>query len=543
MTKRVAIYARVSTSRQADHDVSLPDQKAQAERHCTGRGWIIAEVFEDRGESARDDKRPEFQRMIDAACKDPSPFDVILVHSQSRFFRDVAGYVHYKHKLEKHGVSLVSMTQDFGVGPSAEFAETVVAAADALHSAENAKHTSRAMIENARQGFWNGNKPPFGYRLIEAERRGAKIKKKLAVNDTEGSLVAQIFKLALEGDGKTGPLGLKAIANWLNENGLRLRGKQFWTSSVEKILKRETYTGLHHYNRTNTRSGKARPREEWISVACPQIVTREEFDRVQALLHFRRPNVTAPRTSTSEVLLGGLTRCEGCGAPLTLGTGKGRRYYVCSTKKLKGGNVCPSPVRIPEGELDDIVLRSLTTALLTPDRLKMLLAEAYTHRRGLKAKTAKTRAALSRQLKNFEQQRGRLITAVAEGVFPDIMTVRAKLDELETQKAEATRQLVLLDDGVPELRQGFSNQQAVLTAADLQNRLLSAPKAIQRRYVRGLVSRVTLGRDEVEITGPKTAIAQAASDPSRLATVISFDRKWCALGESNPSCKNENLES
>ena len=54
--------------------------------------------------------------MVDAACVDPSPFDVVLVHSQSRFFRDTAGYLIYKCKIEKHGVSLVSMTQDFGEG-------------------------------------------------------------------------------------------------------------------------------------------------------------------------------------------------------------------------------------------------------------------------------------------------------------------------------------------------------------------------------------------------------------------------------------------
>jgi len=49
-------------------------------------------------------------------------------HSQSRFFRDVAGYTFWKRKLEKYGVSVVSMTQDFGEGSSANFAETVLAA-------------------------------------------------------------------------------------------------------------------------------------------------------------------------------------------------------------------------------------------------------------------------------------------------------------------------------------------------------------------------------------------------------------------------------
>src|SRR3954454_164184 len=166
MSKRVAVYARVSTTRQAENDISIPDQLAQARRYCHTRGWHVVREFVDPGASARDEKRPEFQRMMESACVDPSPFEIVLVHSQSRFFRDTAGYVVSKRRLAKHGVALVSITQDFGEGPSAEFAETIIAAADALHSAETAKHVTRTMLENARQGFWNGAKPPFGYRTI-----------------------------------------------------------------------------------------------------------------------------------------------------------------------------------------------------------------------------------------------------------------------------------------------------------------------------------------------------------------------------------------
>jgi DNA invertase Pin-like site-specific DNA recombinase len=219
MSKRVAVYARVSTTRQAENDISIPDQLAQARRYCGERGWLVVREFVDAGASARDDKRPEFQRMMDAACVDPSSLDVILVHSQSRFFRDTAGYVVSKRRLQKHGVSLVSITQGFGEGPTAEFAETVLAAADALHSEETAKHVTRTMLENARQGFWNGNKPPFGYRTIDVEKRGQRIKKRLAIEEREAATVRQIFRLFLEGDGSRGPMGIKDITSWLNRNG------------------------------------------------------------------------------------------------------------------------------------------------------------------------------------------------------------------------------------------------------------------------------------------------------------------------------------
>jgi len=53
---------------------------------------------------------------------------------------------------------------------------------DEYQSKENAKHTLRALKENARQGFWNGSLPPIGYRVVDAEKRGAKVKKKLEID-------------------------------------------------------------------------------------------------------------------------------------------------------------------------------------------------------------------------------------------------------------------------------------------------------------------------------------------------------------------------
>ena len=62
MSKRVAVYARVSTTRQAENDISLPDQLAHARRYCEQRGWSITREFVDAGASARDDKRVELQK-------------------------------------------------------------------------------------------------------------------------------------------------------------------------------------------------------------------------------------------------------------------------------------------------------------------------------------------------------------------------------------------------------------------------------------------------------------------------------------------------
>ena len=169
---RAALYLRVSTARQAEHDISIPDQKRQGEAYCASRGYELVETFIEAGASATNDRRPEFQRMIEAGTSKPTPFDIVVVHSFSRFFRDHFELEFYVRKLAKNGVKLVSITQDLGDDPMSVMMRQIMTLFDEYQSRENAKHTLRAMKENARQGYWNGSRAPFGYPIVSAEQRG-----------------------------------------------------------------------------------------------------------------------------------------------------------------------------------------------------------------------------------------------------------------------------------------------------------------------------------------------------------------------------------
>jgi Resolvase, N terminal domain len=81
----------------------------------------------------------------------------------------------YVRKLAKNGIKLVSITQEIGDDPMHVMMRRMMALFDDYQSKENGKHTLRAMKENARQGFWNGSRPPIGYRIVAAEQRGAKV--------------------------------------------------------------------------------------------------------------------------------------------------------------------------------------------------------------------------------------------------------------------------------------------------------------------------------------------------------------------------------
>ena len=208
---RAALYLRVSTARQAEHDVSIPDQRRQGEAYCASRGYQLVETYVEPGASATNDRRPEFQRMIEAGTAKPAPFDVVhrpfvqpllprpfrarVLRPQARQERRQAGLDHPGNRRRPMHVMM----------------RQIMALFDEYQSKENAKHVLRAMKENARQGFWNGSLPPIGYRVVAAEQRGAKVKKKLEIDPLHADTVRLIYRLALEGDGTSGPMGVKNI--------------------------------------------------------------------------------------------------------------------------------------------------------------------------------------------------------------------------------------------------------------------------------------------------------------------------------------------
>jgi len=125
---------------------------------------------------------------------------VIVVHSYSRFFRDQFQLEFYVRRLARNGLRLVSITQELGDDPMSNMIRQIMALFDEYQSKENAKHTLRAMNENARQGFWNGSRA-----AMETVQRGHKTKKSLEVDPIQAETVRLIFKLARKGDGSSGP--------------------------------------------------------------------------------------------------------------------------------------------------------------------------------------------------------------------------------------------------------------------------------------------------------------------------------------------------
>lgn len=524
-TLRAALYLRVSTARQAEHDISIPDQKRQGEAYCEARGYQLVETFVEPGNSATNDRRPEFQRMIEAATAKPPAFDVVVVHSFSRFFRDEFEMEFYYRKLAKNGVKLVSITQELGDDPIHDMMRRIMSLFDEYQSKENAKHVLRAMNENARQGFWNGARPPIGYRIVAAEQRGAKIKKKLEIDPLHADTVRMIYRLFLEGDGTAGAMGVKAIATYLNERRMFTRdGGRWGLAQIHAILTRTTYIGEHRFNTRSHKDREKKPENEVAIMAVPPLIERETFDAVQARLKSRNPMVTPSRVSSGPTLLTGICFCAKCGGAMTLRTGRGSaggtyRYYTCSTKARQGKTGCKGRT-IPMDKLDHLVADHIGDRLLLPKRLETILASVIDRRQERTERRREHLAELQRRITETDQRLGRLFDAIEAGMVDkdDAMAKErmASLKALRDQAAaDAERTQLALDSSgnqgiTPDMLKGF--------ALKARERIKLNDGGYRRDHLRALAQRVEVADDEVRIMGSKSELLRTLVAASSVET-------------------------
>jgi site-specific DNA recombinase len=536
---RVAVYARVSTGRQAEHDLSIPDQVAQISAWCAARGSVAVAQYIEPGASATDDKRPEFQRMIERACDGERAFDLIVVHSYSRFFRDAFGLEFYVRKLAKHNVKLVSITQELGEDPAQVMMRQVIALFDEYQSKENAKHVMRALKENARQGFWNGSTPPYGFKTIEAGKRGARIKKKLDVDPVEAETVRLVFRLFLEGDKGSGPMGVKSIVVWLNRNGFRTRLGALWgVGPIHRMLTSEVYVGVLRFNRKNTKTGQAKNEGEQVVTEMPAIITRETFDAVQTTLRLRNPRTTPPRVITGPILLTGLAYCA-CGGAMTLRTGtsksgKVHRYYTCSSCNRHGKTLCKGR-SVKMDRLDEVVTDTVATKLLNPDRLAGMLA-ALAEKRAEAAATVDARVEkLEQEAQQAQDRLTRLYRMVEEGIAEMDDLLRERISSLKAERQRATEALDRIRlSSRPQFR--ISRELIERFAVAMREKLTQGEIPFRKAYLGSVVDRVEVHDGLIRVMGRNDALEKAVTSEGGGGDqgVRSFVRNWRRGRDSNP---------
>jgi len=418
----------------------------------------------------------------------------------------------------------------------------IMALFDEYQSEENAKHTLRAMKENARQGFWNGALPPIGYRIVEAaEQRGHRTKKILEIDPIQAETVRLIFCLAREGDGTSGPMGVKSITNYLNTAAIHTRDGGHWgVGAVHQVLTRTTYIGWHRFNTRFWKTRQRKPADEVVEMAVPAIIDAAEFEAVQMLLKMRSPAMTAPRITSGPTLLTGICFCAACGMAMTLRTGKGGRYryYTCSTKARQGATGCKGHT-VPMDKLDTLVGDHIEHRLLQPKRLEEILSNVLHRREERAERRAEHIAELRKRAAEAEAKLKRLYDAIEKGIadLADPM-LKDRVAELKAIRDQARADAERAQEAIERTGPSITSQALKTFARQARKRLRTESGGYRRDHLRALAQRIEVDAKEVRIMGSKSELLRtlvaALSAKTAGFGVPSSVPKWRAGRDSNP---------
>lgn len=470
-------YMRYSSHNQ--NETSIERQREKIEAYCKDHGIQLLGEYVDIAHSAKYDTRPAFQRLIADAARRPT-WDTILVYDLSRYSRNSKDAMYYEDLFSDYGIYLTSISQHFSNDVNGRFAKKVTYLVDEMSSLTNGKTTHDSMMNKAKKGTHCGGKPPLGYDVGPD--------KHLVINEVEAETVQKIFNM-VEQD-----YSYAAIARLLNADGRRTKfGKPFTKHSFSDLLQNEKYTGMYIWNRgkgknsKGTRNGHAsKPLDQQVRIddGCPQIITPEQFERVQEKLRSRAGGCADSKRRTHYMLSGlKVLKCANCGAYMigTVRSSHGNKYttYYCPNRKRKGCETKEIRTELVDEMVAGHIMRDLYNRKDHP-----LISTRLQHNDSYKRLLNKQRG--------VEKAIGNVMKGIEESCSP---TLIARLNELEAEKASLEQ--ALNNCQLPVAGIDDSNRKAVCKRFGQYLRVSEDPDV--KTYLTSVIQEVLVSNDDVTI--------------------------------------------
>jgi site-specific DNA recombinase len=352
---RCAIYTQVSTEHGLDQEFnSLDAQYDAASAYIKSQahaGWAqIRSRYDDGGYSGGSTDRPDLQRLLDDIRA--RKIDVIVVYKVDRLTRSLADFAKLVELFDAHGVSFVSVTQQFNTTTSMGRLTLNVLLSFAQFEREVTSERIRDKIAaSKRKGLWVGGPLPLGYEMKDG---------KIAVVEVEAERVRLIYRRYLELS------GVNALVRDLRDKDVRTKmrlratgmthgGIPFERGSLFYLLRNRFYIGEVKYK------GEILPGEQ------PVIMDRELFYAVQQKLTDQWSHRNHAKSKSDHLLAGLLYDDAGHRMIPTHATKAGIRYrYYVSLPHLKGESKTVSigsVSRIPATDIEDIIVKSVNEHL------------------------------------------------------------------------------------------------------------------------------------------------------------------------------------
>ena len=517
MMRMAAIYARVSSEQQREENTIASQTAALIEFAQSHDLEVPAEwVFEDEGFSGATLERPGLERVRDLAAE--GHIQVVLAYSPDRLSRKYAYQILLMEEFARQGVETL-----FVKAPQGDSAEDqllvqfqgMIAEYERAQILERSRRGKRHRAQTGEVSVMCG--APYGYRYM---RKTVETPAAYIVEENEARVVQRVYEMyTAEG------LSIAEITRRLNAEGIQTRKKSpRWERSVVwAMLRNPAYCGTACFGKTrvssrtrvlrpqrrrgvttpNMTAGHERPREEWIEIPVPALVSEEAFARTQELLQENR--IRSRRRTIEPSVVQGLVGCAKCGYAFsrtsTYTSARKIHYYKCigsdSWRKL-GGPVCDNRRLVRQDLLDQIVwnevIRLLEDPTLIQQELDRRLAAARTS-----DPTKRREQSLQRELTHVGKGIERLLNAYQEGLL-SIEQLRERMPALRQRERAIRAELQAIIDQAAD-RAAFLRLAETLTSflARLRTAAETLSVTERQRIVRLVVKEVLIGDDTITI--------------------------------------------
>jgi site-specific DNA recombinase len=527
--KPAALYARVSSDRQKENH-TISSQVAALVEYADSHGYLVPPEwrFQDEGYSGATLLRPGLEALRDLAAA--GHIQAALVFSPDRLSRKYAYQVLLTEELSRCGVEVVFLKAPSGHTPEDQLLVQFQGMIAEYERAQIAERSRRGKRHRAQQGLINVlSGAPYGYRYIKKTDTTAAY---YEVLDSEAAVVRLIYESYTQQG-----LSINAIARMLNEHEIPTRtGATRWErSTVWGVLRNPAYCGRAYYGKTELRprqritrplrqrngvasrnsANHERPRQDWIEIAVPALISEETFALAQEQLEQNKRH--SPRRTIEPSLLQGMLVCERCGYGLyrtsTQTSARRLYYYRCigsdGYRHLKGA-VCENPP-VRQDQLDAVVWTELMRLLEDPKLIQEELnrrLEAASNADPLKRRQEQ----LHRDHARLSKSMDRLLTAYQDGLM--------SLEQLRCRIPELRRQDEAIESELESLATAAADQTKYLrlveTLGDFHSRLEARADTLdipeRQKILRLLVKEVLVGKDTITIRH-SIRISTAGPDP------------------------------
>ena len=421
--KKIAgIYIRVSTFDQAREGFSLPEQEEKLKEFCNYKGYEIYKIYKDAGISAKDDKRPAYQQMIEDVKS--KKINVVVALKLDRITRSVYDVEKLMKILNEYDCDLDCKDDDSNTITSNGKMYIRLTTAFSQNEIERCSERTKFGMVGAIKAGHIPNKTPIGFKRDN---------KKLVPDPLTKDIVIRMYDLYLEGK------SYQAIANIYNRE--QILGRTNWKdSTIQKIMTNELYKG-------DFVNGKRTKHPTYYENVVEGIVSKEKWDNCQ--YQTKRNARHYERTAT--YLFTNKLKCSVCGSFLggKASTKKktGKKYYYYKCKKCR------------TNYKEDDIRNGLLLQLYDLIKKDNMINKYYTP--FIKSKIDNNTDEITKKIKDLEKQKDRIKSAYMQGIVKmnefgnELKSIEYNIKELNKKLKEqkqyenfsfTTNDLLVLED-------------------------------------------------------------------------------------------------